>query len=339
MFFIDFFSFHIIFNFLFFVLGVAVLVKGSDFFIDSAIFFARKFHVSEMIIGLTLVSIGTSLPELAANINAAVKGRSAIAIGNVTGSNITNIALIIGISILIVGKVKIPKKLVNRDMYFMLGVTTLLLVFAYFFDSKNYCINRIESGIMFFILIFYFIYLFKFHKEDVDHEIHEHEELKVKSMWSAVLFLLLGIFFIYAGSEVMIQNIIAVSDKLKISDGVIGATIVALATSLPELSVTIIGIIKKKSDISLGNIVGSNIFNILGVLGITGLINKIYIVEQINNNTVPDLKMLYWTLPLTLVIAVLFYIFMLIKMQLGRIKALLFLLFYIGFIFFNFYKV
>ena len=328
---------HLILNFILLAVGLVILIKGSDFFIDSAIYFAHKFHVSEIIIGLTLVSIGTSLPELAVNISAAIKGRSAIAIGNVTGSNITNIALVIGISAIIIGKIKIPKKLFFRDMYFLLGVTTLLLIFSYFFDGNNYRINHVEAVIMFLLIIFYIIYLLKFNKEDVNHELREHEEIKIKSMFIAISLFLGGILCIYLGSEIMIRNAIIIAEKLHISDGVIGATIIALGTSLPELSVTIIGIIKNKSDISLGNIIGSNIFNILGVLGITGIIRNIDITNISNGS--PDTKMLFWTLPLTLFIAILLFIFMSIKMQLSRIKGIIFLLFYIGFIIFNFVKI
>ena len=316
---------HIILNFTLFIIGVAILIKGSDFFVDSAVYFSRKFHISEIIIGLTLVSIGTSLPELAANINSALKSRSAIAIGNVTGSNITNIALVIGISALIIGKINVPKKLLKRDMFFLLGVTMLLLIFSYFFDGNNFRINRIEALIMFILLLLYIFYLFKFNKEDISHEVCEHEELKIKSLKFAILILFGGILCIFFGSEIMISNAIVIADKLNISDGVIGATIVALSTSIPELSVTIIAIFKKKSDLSLGNVVGSNIFNILGVLGITGLITNINITTVSNGG--PDIKMLYWTLPITLIIAVLLFIFMLIKMQLTRVKGIILLLF------------
>lgn len=324
----------IVINFLLFALGVLLLVKGSDLFIDSAVYFAKKFHVSEMIIGLTLVSFGTSLPELATNINSAIKGRSAIAMGNVTGSNITNIALVIGLSALIIGKIKVPRKLFIRDMLFMIGTTVLLLVFSYFFDNGGYVINRVESTIMLILLIFYIFYLFNFNKEDVGHEAHEHEKQKIKSMGFAVLLFIGGITLIFLGSEVMVRNIIAIAGKLNISDGVIGATIVALATSLPELSVTIIGILKKNADLSLGNIVGSNIFNILAILGVTGMINEINIFNVLTGT--PDQKMLSFTLPFTLFIAIALFIFMAIKMQLGRIKGAIFLLFYAGFIVLNF---
>lgn len=325
---------HISINFLLFIAGVIVLVKGSDVFVDSAVYFAKRFNISEIIVGLTLVSIGTSLPELATNINSALKARTAIAIGNVTGSNITNIALIIGISALIIGRLKVPKKLIKRDMIFMLLITLLLLTFSYFFDGDKFVINRFEAIIMVVLFVFYIIYLFRFEKDEVSQEIKEYEELKINKMWVALSFFFLGLIGIFFGSEIMVRNVIVIADKLYISDGVIGATIVALGTSIPELSVTIVSIIKKRSDISLGNIVGSNIFNILAVLGLTGIIRQIDIINVIDGT--PDKILLYWTLPLAMGVSLLLFIFMLINKQLGRIKGTIFLLIYIGFIVFNF---
>jgi cation:H+ antiporter len=328
----------ILINFLVFGIGVAVLVKGSDLFVDSAIFFAKKMNVSEVIIGLTLVSIGTSLPELATNINAAVKGSGAIAIGNVTGSNITNITLVCGLSALIMGNIRFPRRLFYRDMTIMTGATILFLVFAYFFGNDGPAITRVEAIIMLVLLIAYLVYLFRFNGEKVSHEIEEESD-KVKSMTTimAVMLFMLGIISIYAGSELLVRNVIVIATKLSISEGVIGATIVAFGTSVPELAVTIVGIVKKKSDISLGNIVGSNIFNILGILGVTGLFGSIRIITNSTaENPQPDLQMLYWTLPVTLVIALLLLLFMRIKWKLGRVKGLIFLVLYVLFILFNF---
>ena len=321
-------------NFLIFIIGAAVLIKGSDLFVDSAVYFAKKFHISEIVIGLTLVSIGTSLPELAATFNSAIKGRSAIAIGNVTGSNVTNIALIIGISSLLIGNIKVPKKLLSRDTIFMIAVTVLLLVFSYFFDENIYQINRIESLIMFILLIAYLFYLFKFSREDISNELTEHEELKINNLTTATVIFLIGLIGLIVGSELMIRNVIVIAEKLNLNDGVLGATIVALTTSIPELSVTIVGIVKNRSDISLGNIIGSNIFNILGVLGITGMFINLEIINVADGSA--DTKMLFWNVPVTLLISVLLFIFMMYKKSLGRIRGIIFLLFYIGFIYLNF---
>ena len=318
-------------NILLFIGGLAFLIKGSDFFVDSAVFFARKFKVSEVVIGLTLVSIGTSLPELATNISSALKGRTAIAIGNITGSNITNIALILGIAALFMGKIKFNKKLFYRDSFFMLFASGLLLVFAYFFDKSVYQINRVESIIMVCLIIVYIIYLVKFNKESIAEE--HHNDGWIKSIFVGIIIFILGFIGIYIGSEVMVGNIIVIAGRLNIADGVIGATVVALGTSFPELAVTIVSIVKKKHDLSLGNIIGSNIFNILCILGITGLIKDISIISP---DGAIDTMMLFFTLPMTLFIAILLVIMMRIKWQLGRIKGGIFILTYIFFIILNY---
>lgn len=319
----------IILNILFFIIGLSILIKGSDFFIDSAVFFAKKAKVSETIIGLTLVSMGTSLPELATNINAALKGRTAIAIGNITGSNITNIALIVGVSALIIGTVSINKKILYRDTPIMIGFTGLLLIFSYFFDKSVFAINRIEAIIFILLMVGYIYYLLRFNKEQIE---YSEEECKIKSIPVAILFFILGFIGVIFGSDIMIDNVLIVAKRLNISDGVIGATIVAIGTSLPELAVSFIAILKKKNDLSIGNVVGSNIFNILFILGITGVIRDVSIV---NANGTIDKMMLFFTLPVTLGISILFFLFSLNK-KIGRIKGLIFILLFIGFIVFNY---
>jgi len=326
-------SSNLFINFLFFILGMAILIKGSDFFIDSAIIFARKFKISEVIIGLTLVSIGTSLPELATNVSSAFKGRTAIAIGNIAGSNITNIALILGLSAVIVGKIAFDKKILTRDSIFMVLSTILLLAFSFFFDKELYTINKIEASILLLLAVFYTIYLFKFRKEAAEEEEQEHETSWIKNIPMAVTIFLVGLLGIYAGSEVMVGNVISIAKKLNIADGVIGATIVALGTSFPELAVTTLGVIKKKHDIALGTIVGSNIYNILLIIGITGIIKY---VDIINIDGSPDMTMLFFTLPVALLVAVLLPVFMSIKMRLSRTKGIIFMAIYIAFIILNY---
>lgn len=276
------------------------------------------------------MSIGTSLPELATNINSALKGRTAIAIGNIVGSNVTNIALVAAIAIIIMGNMKFDKKLFSRDMPIMLGATVILLIFSYFFHGNINTINKIEAVVMVFCLILYLYYLMK-----TDHLEEEHiEEHHIKSTRYAIFLFIIGFFGIFIGSEIMIRNVIVTAKRLHISDGVIGATIVALGTSLPELSVTIIGIIKNRPNLSLGNIVGSNIFNILGVLGITGLIRDIDIINILNNKA--DTTTLYFALPMALIISILLFIFMRSRWRLDRYEGIILLLIYIGFIIINF---
>lgn len=318
-------------NILFFLIGLVFLVKGSDFFVDAAVFFAKKFKVSEVIIGLTLVSIGTSLPELATNINSALKGRTAIAIGNILGSNITNIALVAGVAALIVGKIVFDKKLFTRDIPIMLGATAVIGAFIFLFDGPDYKVNRFEALGMVVLLVLYLIYLLKTHH--VEDEVDE-EEHHVTSMIVAILLFIGGFLGIFLGSELMVRNVIEIAREFHISDGIIGATVVALGTSLPELSVTIMGIIKKRANLSLGNIVGSNIFNILGILGITGLIRDISLIDGLSGK--PDMAALLFVFPFCAIISLLLCLFMRIRWQLERYEGVILVFLYGTFLFFNF---
>ena len=320
----------LIVNILFFIIGLVMLIKGSDFFVDSAVFFARKFHVSELVIGLTLVSIGTSLPELATNISSIVRGRATIAMGNITGSNITNIALILGVSALMMGSISFDKKVFYRDGLVMLGATVMLVLFAFFFDGQVYRINKIESFIMLASIIVYLVCLVKFDNSAL--ETDDGGDSKIKSVGIAVLLFIVGFVGIYFGSEVMVGNVIIIAEAIHIPEGIISATVVALGTSLPELAVTIIGIVKKKSDLSLGNIIGSNIFNILGILGITGLIGDLSLMA----GDKPDMMMMYFILPMMLLVALLLMVCMRVRWRLTRISGILLLLVYIGYVVLNY---
>lgn len=324
---------HIFLNFIYFVLGLVVLLKGSDMFIDSAVFFAKKFNISEIIIGLTLVSIGTSLPELATNVASALKGSTGLALGNVVGSNVTNIALVVGVSALMVGRLTFNKMLFYRDVPVMIGASVYLVIAVFFFDGDTYRINWIESSIMLCCIVVYFAYLVKTNSLG---ELEEEgdDEVKIKAFSIGILYFILGFIGIFAGSEVAVQNIRFMAFKLNISDGIIGATIVALGTSLPELAVSITGILKNKATLSLGNIIGSNIFNILGVLGITGLIRSVDLVNVVTGEI--DRIALYFTVPYTLFIALLLMVFMRTQWKIGRVKGSIFIFLYIAFIYINF---
>ena len=317
-------------NILFFIIGLVLLIKGSDFFIDSAVFFARKFHVSELIIGLTLVSIGTSLPELATNISSILKGSATIAMGNITGSNITNIALILGVSALLTNNITFSKKFFWRDGMVMLGATAMLVMFAFLFDGEEYRINKIESGIMVLAIIAYLFCLVKYDNSALEAE--DGGDSKIKSVGIGIMLFIVGFVGIWFGSEVMVGNVIVIAERIKIPEGVISATVVALGTSLPELAVTIMGIVKKKSDLSLGNIIGSNIFNILGILGITGLVGNFSLMV----NGSPDMMMMSFILPMMSIITLLLIVCMCVRWRLTRITGILMLTLYVLFVVFNY---
>ena len=267
-------------NILIFAAGTAVLVKGSDLFIDSAAGMARLWGVSELVIGLTLVSIGTSLPELASSAYAAIKQQSEFIIGNIIGSNVTNISLILAIGIIGIGKMSFDRKMLTRDCVFMLLVYLLCaLLFALPMNGleKGTTLHGMDfrGGIVLLLCCAGYIFaLFRQGKREQQNQ-DAPEEKKTGSVIRELFYLFLGIVMITAGSKGMVDPTVWTAQKLGISMLVISSTIVAFGTSVPELAVTIAGIVKQRHDIALGNIVGSNIFNILLIFGVTACISPL----------------------------------------------------------------
>ena len=251
-------------NILFLALGFGLLAKGADFFVDGASSIAKRFKIPQIVIGLTIVAMGTSMPEAAVSIKAAISGNADISIGNVVGSNILNILLILGVSSVIFPLV--IKKLTQRvDIPIVMGATAILFVLGLF--EKIFFWGGI---IMLLAFGGYLTYLFFVAKKNKDNE----DETKIKDMpvWKSIIFVILGIIMIVLGSEFSVETATNLAKMAGWSDAFIGLTIVALGTSLPELFTSVMAAIKKNSDIAVGNIVGSNIFNILFILGVTSLI-------------------------------------------------------------------
>lgn len=265
----------IVFNILIFAAGTAVLVKGSDWFIDAAANLARRWGVSEIVIGLTLVSIGTSLPELASSIYAAIQGEGNFIIGNIVGSNVTNISLILAIGIIGMRKMPFDRKILTRDGVFMLIV--YLVCFALFalpVRAGTQTAHGIDfkGGIILLILCVSYIFLL-FRQERASGPDKQAEPPPENGSALRDLFILvLGIVMITAGAKGMVDPVVWGAERLGVPILVISSTIVAFGTSVPELAVTLAGIIKKRHEIALGNIIGSNIFNILLIFGVTGCV-------------------------------------------------------------------
>lgn len=251
-------------NVLFLLLGFAFLAKGADFFVDGASSIAKRFKIPQIVIGLTIVAMGTSMPEAAVSIKAAFSGNADISIGNVVGSNILNILLILGVSSVIFPLV--IKKLTQRvDIPIVIGASTVLLLLG--LVGKIYFWGGI---IMLALFLGYLAYLFFTAKKSGEGE--EEVEIKDMPVWRAVVFAIVGVALIICGSEFAVETATALAKMAGWSDAFIGLTIVALGTSLPELFTSVVAALKKNSDIAIGNVVGSNIFNILFILGITSLI-------------------------------------------------------------------
>lgn len=249
------------------VLGFIMLVKGADWFVDGAAGVAERFGIPQLVIGLTIVAVGTSAPEAAVSMAAALKGSADITIGNVMGSNILNIFVILGLTSVITA-VEVAESTVKYEIPYMVLVTGILLAFGY---SGNE-INLTEGAILWGLFLIFFAYLFKMSKENKE---EVKEEDGKKSMWLLLFLTITGLGLIVWGSDVTVDSATSIAAAIGFSERFIGLTIVALGTSLPELFTSASAALKGKADIAIGNIVGSNIFNILFVVGTTALITPV----------------------------------------------------------------
>ncbi len=268
---------------LFILAGFLLLLAGGEALVRGSVAIATKMGVSKLVIGLTLVGFGTSAPELVTSIQAALSGASGIAIGNVIGSNIANILLIIGASALLFPMV-CPREAILRDGMVMAAVTGLF-VLACFVGV----LNAVTGIILLTLLALYLGLTFYIEKQEKGQagEMREHEtEAHPTPFKSVPLNLLItcgGMALLVLGANMLVQGATELAKGLGVSDAVIGLTVVAVGTSLPELATSIMAAIKKQSDVALGNVIGSNIFNILAILGITSLVKPIPVPQEVLN--------------------------------------------------------
>ena len=247
----------------FLLIGTTMLYFGADWIVRSSVSIAKKSNIAPIIIGLTIVAFGTSLPELIVSITAALNDSSSLSVGNAIGSNIANIGLVLGLSSLIFPISCVYKK-IKKDLWINIIITIIFVLFA--FDGL---ISRFEGIIMFLCLIYYILLCISEEKDD--EEIPDN----IISNNRIFLYLLGGMFVLAYGADLFVDGAISLAKKLGISEAVVGVSIVAFGTSLPELATSVVAAFKKESDISLGNILGSNIFNILCVLGISSMISQL----------------------------------------------------------------
>ena len=274
------------------VLGFVMLVKGADLFVDGASGVATKFGIPQLVIGLTIVAMGTSAPEAAVSITAAFAGNADITIGNIVGSNILNILIILGISSLVY-PLAVQKSTLIIDIPIVLFATLILYLLG--FDGN---ISRVDGIIMLVVFIAYLAYLFgvaKKEKSAIDREKtgeitvnSQSDEVAAKdiSLLKAILFTLIGLVLIVGGSNFVVDSATAIAKALGLSQRFIGLTIVALGTSLPELFTSVTAAMKKNSDIAIGNIVGSNIFNILFIVGLSGVVIPVPFAQAFRFDTI-----------------------------------------------------
>lgn len=249
------------------VIGFLMLIKGADWFVEGASGLAAKLGIPQLVIGLTIVAMGTSSPEAAVSLTAAMKGSADITIGNVLGSNILNILVILGMTSVIIATA-VAKSTVRYEIPYMIGITFLLLFVGY----TDYAITFVEGLVLWAAFLVYLGYLFRMAKKQ---QIEQTEIKEQKPLWKMVLGVVVGLLLIIWGSDVSVDGATEVAHMIGLSERFIGLTIVALGTSLPELFTSVSAARKGKADIAIGNIVGSNMFNILFVVGTTALITPV----------------------------------------------------------------
>ena len=262
---------QIVLSVLMLVVGFVLLVKGADWFVDGAAALAGKLGIPQLVIGLTIVAMGTSLPEAAVSITSALHGSTGITVGNVVGSNIMNILVILGTSAVITN-VRIQKSTLKYELPFMLLITVAFLVMGMLGGE----FTRLDGVILLGFMIVYLIYLLNLAKKGTE----EEEEFKDMPIWKCVVGIVLGAVVIVGGSNLVVDGASDIASAMGISDRIIGLTIVAFGTSLPELVTSVSAAKKGNAGIAIGNIVGSNIFNILFVLGATALICPVPFASQ-----------------------------------------------------------
>lgn len=282
-------------NLLFIILGLVLLIVGGNWLLKSAVALSLRLEIPKIVIGMTVVSFATSAPELIVSIKAALDGFPDLALGNVIGSNIANLGLVLAITILL-GSINVRKSFYTTDWPVMMVASVLFVGFIYFDGT----LQRYEGIIMLVFLFTFLIYILRFQKTAVVDELPEDD--KPLPLYKTMLFLGLGGVALWGGSEFLINGAVGLASKFGVSDRIIGVTVVSVGTSIPELAASIIAVIKKEKAISLGNLIGSNIFNLLAVLGITSIITPINVVDQglLTNDIFWMLGISFLILPLVL---------------------------------------
>lgn len=247
------------------IVGFVLLIKGADLFVDGASSVAAKLKVPSLIIGLTVVSIGTSLPEAAVSVSASLSGNNSISLGNVIGSNIFNLLMVVGVSSAILPIVT-DRDMLKRDMPINIGITVLLGILL--FDGN---LSRLEALLLLLLLV---AYMFLLIRSALKNRV-EAEETKVLSWAKSIVFIVLGVAAIIGGGQLVVNSAKTIAMALGMSETLVGLTVVAIGTSLPELVTSVVAARKGDSGIAMGNVIGSNLFNILFILGMAGVIKPL----------------------------------------------------------------
>jgi cation:H+ antiporter len=297
--------------------GLFLLIKGGDWLLDAAVALSLRLNIPKIVIGMTVVSFATSAPELIVSVKSALKGYPDIALGNVVGSNIANLAFVLG-TVLLISPIEVTKSFYKTDWPMMILATLLF----YFFIGSKAILSQLEGGIFLILLFVFLVYLLFFQQQAVVEDVVEEKTMSFNKL---IMLLILGGFFLWLGSEILVDSAVSLAKSLGVSERIISISVVSIGTSIPELSASIIAIINKEKAISLGNLIGSNIFNILAVMGTTALILPIEVVDK----ALLEVDFL-WMISISLLILPL--VFLPKKMRLGRVEGAILLLIYILFL-------
>lgn len=299
-------------------LGIMLLVYGGNWTIDAAVYIARKLGISPLVVGFTIVAFGTSLPELIVSVNANLNGSPGIALGNVIGSNIANILLVVGCSAAVTTLVVQPRKILSDIL--MMNIATILMILLFL----NGVIGWGLGAAMIAVLITYVLFQYSMAMRG-DKVIEEVEDPEFTNNLIGLIFLILGLIFIALGAEFLVRGAKVSATILGVPEAVIALSLIALGTSLPELSTCIIAAMKKQGDIIIGNVIGSNVFNILMIIGVTALFKPIHVME--GGSQLVDLDM--W---ITFGVTLAFSVWLLLFKQVGRVLGSIFVLGYVAYI-------
>lgn len=317
-----------ILNILLIVVGIAMVLWGADKMTEGASALARRMNVSEMVIGLTIVAAGTSAPELFVSLMSALKGTPDMAVGNVVGSNIINTLVIVGVTAMVM-PIAIARQTVTKDMPFTVVATLLLMVltldnFASITLWGN-VISRIDGIILLLAFAAFMYYTFSVSKTADTGSV---PTAAVKNVWMSLLLIVIGLGCLIFGSNIFVDNASAMAASLGVSESIIGLTIVAGGTSLPELATSVVAARKGQSAMAIGNVIGSNVFNILLILGLTATVCPM----QIGNITILDMSMM-------IISVLLLWLFSWTKLTLARWEGAVLTVLYLGYLSWLLYNV
>lgn len=304
----------ILLNILLLLVGFVLLIKGADVFVDGAADLAKKLGIPSLVVGLTIVAMGTSAPELAVSVSAAVKGSNSLAVSNVIGSNVFNILVVLGCCALF-KPVKVTAELLKRDYPICIGASVILLAFLAIGGN----ISRIEGFIFLALMICYIALTVK---SALKNRAAEEADSEKFSPWKCGLSIVLGAAAIVFGGDMVVDNATEIGLAFGMTEALVGLTICAIGTSLPELVTSIVAAKKGQTDMAVGNVVGSNLFNILFILGVSGSISPILINSEKVLDTVTDCS-------ICLAVAVLAYIFSITGKKISRSEGGIFVVCYI----------